>query len=340
MSCRIPAAALAFALLLSRACFAADASVQSFPLSDTRDLIPLNLKAEAVDYQGRRAVRLTKDSEKDGFALLRGTDFQDGVIEADIALKIVTPPGVRMPGFVGIAFRARLDASRYELFYIRPGNSRADDQSMRNHSVQYVSEPDFDWYKLRRQWPWVYEAYAPLQLETWTHFKIEVTGRSATLYLNGSDSPSLIVDGLKGQDLRGGVALWGYQGEEAYVSNVRITNAATPAPVKNSSDIAGVWQVNAVGDAGKFDGTLQLERHGAQLTGTWSGALGSGRPVTGTWRDGYVELAFPVEWPNGPLGSGGPSTAVLAGWVDGDSARGRMRIESRTDGRWTAARKP
>jgi hypothetical protein len=129
------------AILLVWASFSqATCNTQSFALSDTRDLVLLNVKADAVEYMGRKAVRLTKDTEKDGFALLRGTDLQDGTIEADIALKITTPPGVRMPGFVGIAFRARPDASRYELFYLRPGNSRSDDQSMRNHSVQYTSD--------------------------------------------------------------------------------------------------------------------------------------------------------------------------------------------------------
>ena len=162
----------------------ADANGQTFALSDTRDLVLLNVKAEAVEYKGRKAVRLTKDVEKDGFALLRGSDFQDGTIEADIALKITTPPGVRMPGFVGIAFRARPDASRYELFYLRPGNSHAEDQAMRNHVVQYTSEPDFGWYKLRREWPWVYESHAELQTETWTRVKIDVKGRVAKIYRN------------------------------------------------------------------------------------------------------------------------------------------------------------
>lgn|GEM_PF-6289082 len=63
------------------------------------------------------------------------------MIEADIALKITTPPGVRYPGFIGIAFRVRPDASHYELFYVRPGNSDSADQLQRNHSVQYTSEP-------------------------------------------------------------------------------------------------------------------------------------------------------------------------------------------------------
>src|SRR5205807_5047335 len=197
------------AILLAWAIFNQPASyAQTFALSDTKDLVLINTKAEAVEYKGRKAVRLTKDVQKDGFALLKGTDFQDGTIEADIALKITTPPEVRMPGFVGIAFRARPDASRYELFYLRPGNSYADDQAMRNHSVQYTSEPDFGWYKLRREWPAIYETYADLQPEKWTKVRIEVMGRSAKLFLNGSENPTLVVDGLKGQDLRGGVGVW------------------------------------------------------------------------------------------------------------------------------------
>ncbi|MCI0389074.1 MAG: hypothetical protein MOB07_09975 [Acidobacteria bacterium] len=329
-----------FAILLACASFSfaqAASNVQTFALSDIKDLVLLNVKADAIEYKGRRAVRLT--TEKGGFAVLRGADFQDGTIEADIALKITTPPGVRMPGFVGIAFRARPDASRYELFYLRPGNASADDQATRNHSVQYVSEPGFGWYKLRREWPWVYEAYADLKLETWTKVRIEVKGRSAKLYLNGSENPSLVVDGLKGEDLLGAVALWGVPGQEAYFSNFRITNS-TPLPMKNGADASGSWQVRISSDAGIFDGTLQLRRDGGKVTGTWSGALGNDRPVTGIWRDGYFELSFNAEWPSGRLGNPGGAAATLAGWIDGDSADGRMRVEGRADGRWTATRKP
>ena len=123
--------------------------VQTFALTEAKEVVLQNVKAEAVEYKGRKTIRLTKEISEDGFALLPGTDFQDGTIEAELALKVTTPPGVRMPGFVGIAFRARSDASRYELFYLRPGNSQSDDQAMRNHSVQYTSEPNFGWYKLR-----------------------------------------------------------------------------------------------------------------------------------------------------------------------------------------------
>ena len=331
----------AAAVVLAWASFgAASSSAQTFALSDTKELVLVNTKADAVEYKGRKAVRLTKDVAKDGFALLRGAEFQDGTIEADFALKITTPPGVRMPGFVGIAFRARPDASRYELFYLRPGNSHADDQAMRNHAVQYTSEPDFNWYKLRREWPWVYESHVELQTETWTKVRIEVKGRSAQLFVNGAEQPSLVVDGLKGEDLRGGIALWGSQGEEAYFSNLRITSS-TPLPVKNGSDAAGAWQVKGSTDYGPVGGTLQLTRDGSKVSGTWSSDLGKGHPITGTWRNGYVELSFTVDWPTDDKGEVTiPATATLAGWFDGDSGGGRMKVEGKADGRWSATRKP
>ena len=314
--------------------------VQTFPLHDTAGLIAPNVKTEAVNYLGRKSVRITMEGEDhEGLALLPGTDFQDGVIEADIALKATTPSGVRFPGFVGIAFRARPDASHYELFYLRPGNSEAADQAMRNHAVQYASEPDFGWYRLRREWPSVYESYAELAMETWTKVRIEVAGRAAKLYLNGSAKPSLVVDGLKGEDLHGAVGLWSFTDEEAYFSNVRIT-PSVPETLKNGSEVAGSWEMRYSSDAARMDAIMELRREGDKVTGTWSGPLGEGRAITGTWRNGYVELSFAGEWPKeSQQGAPGPVNAFLSGWLDGDAGKGRMRVEGRSDGAWVAKRK-
>lgn len=315
------------------------APVQTFPLRETTGLIAPKAKTEAVSYLGRKCVRITMEGEDhEGLALLPGTDFQDGVIEADIALKTTTPPGVRYPGFVGIAFRARPDASHYELFYLRPGNSEAADQAMRNHSVQYASEPGFGWYRLRREWPSVYESHAELAMETWTKVRIEVTGRAAKLYLNGSAKPSLVVDGMKGEDLHGAVGLWSFTDEEAYFSNVRIT-PAVPQSLKNESDVAGAWKMRYSSDAGGMEASMELHREGNKVTGTWSGPLGENLAVNGTWRNGYVELSFAGEWPKeSRQGVAGPVNAFLTGWIDGDSGKGRMRVEGRADGSWVAER--
>ena len=315
---------------------AAVPSSQTFALVDTRDLVVASgVKAEAVEYRGRKAVRLTKDAaDEAALAFVNGTQFRDGTIEVDLATKLVRPPGVRRPGFTGIAFRARDDGTRYELFYLRPGNATEDDQAKRNHSVQYTSEPDFGWEKLRRNWPFIYESYADLQTDEWTKVKIEVHGRQAKLYVNGSEKPSLIVDGLKGENLEGAIALWGYTGQETYFSNLRISNAR-PEPLENNGEAAGTWDVTCTTDAGGFGGTLKLVRQDSNLIGIWSGDLGPDQRVSGVWRNGYVELTFGGTWHNQP----GTVIATFAGWVDGDSAKGRVKVEGRADGRWTAIRR-
>lgn len=311
---------------------------QSFPLTDIAAISVAGGKAEPVEYLGRKAVRLTSASEEsDIFAYVDGSAIQDGVIEFDVAVKITTPPGVRMPGFTGIAFRARADGSHYDMFYLRPRNALVDDQAMRNHSVQYVAKPGYDWYPLRRQWPWIYESWADLKPETWIHVKIELHGRSARLFLNGSDSPSLVVNGLKGEDLSGGVALWGYPGEESYFSNLRIA-PEKPLPIRNGGEAAGTWKVTFASDYGKFEGTAELHREGKTITGTWSGDFGKDLNVTGTWRDGYVELTFTGNWREDAKATPVLAAATLAGWIDGDSAAGRMKVEGRADGQWTAVR--
>lgn len=48
---------------------------------------------------------------------------------------------------------------------------------------------------------------------------------------------------IKGRaDLQGGVALWGYVGEESYFSNLRVT-PSSPLPIRNGGEAAGKWNV-------------------------------------------------------------------------------------------------
>jgi len=83
---------------------------------------------------------------------------------------------------------------------------------------------------------------------------------------------------------------------------------------------------------------MQLHRDSKAIAGTWSGDFGKDLNVTGTWRDGYVELTFIGNRQDDPKAPPVPATATLAGWIDGDSAAGRMKVEGRADGQWTATR--
>ncbi len=133
-------------------------------------------------------------------------------------------------GFVGIAFRIQKHdqehvqdhGSRYEAFYLRMTNGRADDQLQRNHSAQYVSQPDYPWNRLRQENPGMYESYVDLVAGAWTRIKIVVTGTKAQLYVNNAEQPCLIVNDLKLGETHGPVALWTGSDTEAYFSNLKV----------------------------------------------------------------------------------------------------------------------
>jgi hypothetical protein len=74
---------------------------------------------------------------------------------------------------------------------------RADDQVRRNHSVQYISFPEFPWRRLRKEFPEKYETDADLVPGEWAKIRIEVKGDKASLFVNGVEQPTLIVDDLK-----------------------------------------------------------------------------------------------------------------------------------------------
>jgi len=205
----------------------AKAPTTKFPLDSVDGLETTGGKAEIVTYRGRKAVRLVPAADRQGsddsmLSVLSTTDFKDGVIEAEIAgsPRPGTPDDSR--GFIGIAFRVQPRDSRYECFYIRPTNGRADDQLRRNHSTQYVSEPEYPWSRLRKESPGVYESYVDLESGAWTKIKIVVTGTQARLYVNGADQPALVVNDLKLGETHGHVALWAHWTTDAYFSDLAI----------------------------------------------------------------------------------------------------------------------
>src|SRR5258708_12560219 len=132
---------------------------------------------------------------------MEGPEFSNGVIEAEVA---GSPGGEAYPGargFVGIAFRLQADRDpagpqAYDAFYLRPTNGRSEDQERRNHSVQYISHPDWTWSRLRREAPSRYEAYVDLLPDTCTKIKIEVRAAQARPYVHDHPPPALLPNHL------------------------------------------------------------------------------------------------------------------------------------------------
>lgn len=207
----------------------------TIPLDDLK-LQSSNVKTEWVTYKGRRALRVTDIAPAsvggiDRLIILSKTEFQDGVIEIELTGEPGPNAGEGARGFVGVAFRVVPDAAKdaanvatkYECFYLRPTNGRADDQVRRNHSVQYVSFPDFPWFRLRKEFPEKYESYVDLVPGEWTKMKIEVRGDKARLYVHDAPQPVLVVNDLKLGQSQGQIALSIGPGTVAHFANLRVS---------------------------------------------------------------------------------------------------------------------
>jgi hypothetical protein len=206
-----------------------------------------NVTADAATLDGKKGVRvvvsqdalqrlarMTPDERNfsEELAVVEGVEFSNGVIEVELAG--APPPAAEgARGFVGIAFRVQDDLRTYDAFYLRPTNGRADDQERRNHATQYISHPDWPWFRLRRETPGRYESYVDLVAGAWTKVRIEVRGDKARLYVHDGDQPTLIVNDVKsGPSAKGAVALWIEPGTVAHFRNLIIR----PLPDENKRD--------------------------------------------------------------------------------------------------------
>jgi len=201
-------------------------TAKSISVEGGTDLEFVQVVPQTATFKEHKALRLvqTPHPTREGVALVNGVEFKNGTIEVDLAGLPGTDSGEGARGFVGIAFRSAAHAEAFECFYIRPTNGRAADQLRRNHSTQYVSEPQFPWQKLRAENPGVYESYVDLETGAWTHLRLDVDGVRAQLFVNGAPQPALIVNDLKRGVVSGQVGLWIGSGTEAYFRNLQIAS--------------------------------------------------------------------------------------------------------------------
>jgi len=183
---------------------------------------------ENTVYSGKKAIMVKEpadliNADEDKLVVLKDVKFQDGEIEVWISGEPRKDAIEQARGFVGIAFRVSDDCSKYEAIYLRPTNGRADDQLRRNHSIQYMSYPDYPWHRLRRENPGKYESYADMEPGKWIKYRLVVKGTKAFLYLNENSQPNLIVNDLKLGSSTGSVAFWIGPGTIAHFSNLKIS---------------------------------------------------------------------------------------------------------------------
>lgn len=177
---------------------------------------------------GRQVLKVLKDSvvkqvDEPTFAKIKGIEFRNGTIEVNVLSKLLPNAPDFSRGFIGVAFRIDDSNSKFECFYIRPANGRDSSQIRRNHTIQYISFPDYKFDRLRKEAACEYESYADIGLNEWIKLKIVVKDTHAYLFINDNKQPSLIVNELKhGANSSGTIGLWVDVGTEGFFSDLKI----------------------------------------------------------------------------------------------------------------------
>jgi len=153
-----------------------------------------------------------------GVVWIEGSDLSEGTIEVDVRGR-----DVLQQSFVGVAFH-RKDDNTYEAVYLRPFNFRAEDPVRHQHAVQYVAIPDYDWPRLRKEFPEEFEnPVDPSVVPTeWVPLRVVVKGQTVQVYVGAVKSPTLEVRKLGSLD-RGLIGLWVGNNSDGDFANLRIT---------------------------------------------------------------------------------------------------------------------
>lgn len=202
-------------------------------------------ESKVIDHLGRTSLYL-----KGGLAIIKDSQFTDGVIEFDIAVT-----GER--GFMGAFWRLQ-DYGNYEEFYIRPHQSGNPDAN------QYT--PTFNGLA---GWQLYYgEGYgAPVKYDfnQWMHIKIVVSGKNAEVYMKDMEIPALFVNELKSEIKSGKVGLSAGNFAPAYYSNFSFTAISSPqlkgkakAPQPAPAGTVMSWMVSNAFDGKSLEKKYQL----------------------------------------------------------------------------------
>ncbi len=161
--------------------------------------------ARTMTYLGQPSLYLYR-----GWAEATGVDFQDGTIECDVAFH-------GHGSFAGLLFRSQSEQGdlNSELIYLRPHHSRLSDAVQ--YAPLFTGQDSWQLYNGPG-----YTANAEIPLNRWVHLRLEVDGQAASLFVDGSVTPSLVVASLRGPAARGRVGLWGRLGGATF-SNFKVT---------------------------------------------------------------------------------------------------------------------
>lgn len=149
-------------------------------------------------------------------AWIAGSDFAEGTIEV-----VLRGRDVFQQSFLGLAFHAT-DDNTYESVYVRPFNYRATDPVRHQHAVQYMALPEYEWPRLRKEFPEEFEnpVDASVEPEGWVNLRLVIAAQRVQIYVGEVTTPTLEVRRLASAN-RGMIGVWG----NGDFMNLRVTPA-------------------------------------------------------------------------------------------------------------------
>jgi sugar lactone lactonase YvrE len=155
--------------------------------------------AEVVQHLGRSSLM--------GTAYLKDVEFENGVIEVDIAVT-----GDR--SYPGLIFRMQSPLD-YERFYIRPHRAPYYPDALQyTHVINGVAS----WQLCQGEG---FTALAEIPDNQWIHLKMEISGTQARVYFGDIEHPALVIHHLKHGKSKGTIGLMGPRDKTAYFSNFK-----------------------------------------------------------------------------------------------------------------------
>jgi sugar lactone lactonase YvrE len=156
----------------------------------------ITANAEIVEHLGRTCLM--------GTAYLKDVEFENGVIEVDIAVT-----GGR--SYPGLIFRMQSPLN-YERFYIRPHRAPFYPDALQyTHVINGVAS----WQLCQGEG---FTASAEIPENRWIHLKMEIAGTQARIYLDDMEHPALAVPHLKHGKSKGTIGLMGPRDGTAFFS--------------------------------------------------------------------------------------------------------------------------
>ncbi|MFC2086131.1 family 16 glycoside hydrolase [Bacteroidota bacterium] len=173
--------------------------------SQQGDIIPFNnenwmiFNGEIVEHLGRECLK--------GSAMLNNVEFENGVIEFDLAVN-----GDR--SYPGLFFRVQSRAN-YEYIYIRPHIAHISTDALQyTPAINNVT----CWQLYNGEG---YTSGIDIPMNEWFHFKVEVSGSQAKVFINNFENSDLLITNLKHGISKGSITLNSPPDGSAYFSNFK-----------------------------------------------------------------------------------------------------------------------